>query len=120
MQKIIRNIFVTTTLFVFSIPKLAIAACDPSTTTSPAFCSMFCSGGTCANYNAWMSGLWNWGLAIIIPLSVLMIAIAGIFYTTSSGNPDKISMAKKIFFGVLSGLGILILSKLLLTVIGVN
>lgn len=91
-----------------------------STTYSTSFKSMFCSGGTCANYDAWINGLWNWGLMIIIPLSVLMVAAAGVIYTTSAGNPDRIGIAKKMLFGVLSGVGLLILSKILLTVIGVK
>jgi hypothetical protein len=88
--------------------------------SSTSFKSMFCAGGTCADYDAWINGLWSWGLTIIIPLSVLVIAAAGVIYTTSSGNPDRISMAKKLIFGVFSGIGLLILSRILLTVIGVR
>lgn len=106
-------------LYILSLvlfPSTAIAA----PTSSTPFKSMFCAGGTCADYNAWINGLWNWGLTIIIPLSVLMLAAAGVIYTTSAGNPDRVGIAKKMLFGVLSGIGLLILSKLLLSVIGVR
>lgn len=85
------------------------------------FKSMFCTGGTCNTYEDWINGVWNWSLAIIVPLSVLVIAAAGVIYTTSAGNPDKIGMAKKMIIGVISGIAILILARLLLVnVIGVS
>lgn len=82
------------------------------------FKTMF--GGTCSDYLCWIEKVWNWSLIAIVPLSILVIAIAGFVYMISGGNPDRVSLAKKLIAGALSGLGLLILSGLLLKVLGVG
>lgn len=91
----------------------------PSTALAASFTSMF--GGTCSDYACWIDKVWAWALTAMIPLSVLVTAVAGVIYMTSAGNPDRVSLAKKMIIGVLSGLGLIVLSRILLTfVIGVD
>lgn len=95
---------------------------------TPFFTTMFDSylGGKCKNsagqvttYECWISAVWNWAMIIIVPIAALVLAAAGVVYNTSGGNPDRIALAKKLMLGVASGLGLLVISKiLLLTIIG--
>lgn len=61
---------------------------------------------------------------IILPvgmaIAVAMIVYAGIKYTTSSGNPDKIAEAKEIFVSTLVGVIVLLLAGLILSLINPN
>lgn len=76
------------------------------------FDTMF--GGTCPDYGCWITKVWAWATMIMLPLSIIMLIAAGALYATSSGNPDRISLAKKIIIGVLSGLVLIVLARVLL------
>lgn len=91
------------------------------------FESMF--GGSCPDttkpdengYQCWIRKVWNWAITIAISLSVLVLTAAGYLYMTSAGNPDRIGLAKKLMIGVFSGIGLLVLSRVLLVnVIGLG
>lgn len=86
------------------------------------FVSMFnCPGGTCDTYDEWIQVVWAWALAIAIPLSVLIVSAAGVIWMTSEGNPERITLAKRLITGVLSGLGLLILARIVfVNIIGIN
>jgi len=83
-----------------------------------AFETMF--GGTCSDYNCWIRKVWTWATAILIPLSILVLTAAGVVYMTSGGNPDRVGLAKKMIVGAVSGVGLIVLSRVLLTVLGVG
>lgn len=106
-------------ILVLAVPTLTSAA--PTTSTCPwgQFRSMF-TGGCIAGYDEWIKEVWRWALSIVIPLSTLMLTAAGIIYMTSGGNPEKVGLAKKLIIGVISGVGLLILSRALLYAIGVS
>jgi hypothetical protein len=56
----------------------------------------------------------------IIVLAVGAIVAAGIIYMTSGGNPKQIEMAKKLIFGALTAVAVMVLGRLFLTqVVGV-
>lgn len=56
----------------------------------------------------------------IIVLAVGAIVIAGLIYMTSAGNPKQIEMSKKLIFGALTAVAVMVLGRLFLTkVIGV-
>lgn len=84
------------------------------------FESMFCDGGQCNSYQDWINGVQAWLYRISIPLAVLMISTAGAIWITSSGDPSKIALAKKIIISTLSGLGILLLASILTKIIGIT
>lgn len=72
-------------------------------------------------YENWFCGLWAYTADIILPLATIMIMAAGFIWTTSGGDPGKITKAKEIIWGVVSGLGFLLLSYILLkNVIGID
>ncbi len=86
------------------------------------FVSMFnCTGGVCDTYEDWIQVVWAWALTIAIPLSVLILSAAGVIWMTSEGNPERITLAKRLITGVLSGLGLLILARIVLVnIIGID
>lgn len=74
-------------------------------------------GGACDTYTCWIQKVWTWSMGVLIPLSVLILTAAGVIYMTSEGDSSRIGIAKKMIIGVLSGVGVLILGRLLLLVI---
>ena len=87
----------------------------PATTPanlSFSFDSMF--GGTCSDYKCWIQKVWAWAVAVMVPLSIIVLIIAGALYATSAGSPDKISLSKKLIIGVLSGLALIVIARILL------
>lgn len=75
-------------------------------------CSIF--DAHCTTYEQWIGQVWGWAMGIIISLSVVVLGWAGLVYMTSEGDPNKIGLAKKYIWGVVWGLGLLILSRVLL------
>lgn len=71
-------------------------------------------------YEGWMGEVWGWALMVMIPLSVLILAAAGVLYMVSEGDSNRIGLAKKLIIGVASGVGLLVLARLLLNIIGVE
>lgn len=103
--------------------KQSITISNPPKSIKPgvspgAFETMF--GGTCSDYNCWIRLVWNWATAILIPLSILVLTAAGVVYMTSGGNPDRVGLAKKMIVGAVSGVGLIVLSRVILTVLGVG
>jgi hypothetical protein len=77
-------------------------------------------GKQCDSYECWMGEVWKWSMIIMIPLSVLVLSAAGVLYMVSEGDSNRIGLAKKLILGVFSGIGLLVLARLLLTIIGVD
>lgn len=71
-------------------------------------------------YAGFMKVLWDWALLIVIPISVLILSAAGVLYMISEGDSNRIGLAKKLIIGVASGVGLLVLARLLLNIIGVE
>lgn len=64
--------------------------------------------------------IFSWAQVAIIILAVGAIVFAGIIYMTSAGNPKRIEMSKKLIWGALTGVAVMILGRLFLTkVVGV-
>jgi hypothetical protein len=67
-----------------------------------------------------MKGVWTWSIGVMVPLATLMLAAAGFLWMTSAGDTKKIDLSKKIIYGVVSGIALIILARLILnSVIGV-
>jgi hypothetical protein len=77
-------------------------------------------GTNCDSYQCWIKQVWGWAMGAAVTLSVFMVVIAGVLWTTSAGNPDKIGMSKKILLGVVSGLGLLVLARVFLNILGLG
>jgi len=50
-------------------------------------------------------------MKIAIPIAVMMIVVAGFYFITAAGEPEKINTAKKIVLWTLIGLGIVLLAR---------
>lgn len=73
------------------------------------------------SYEGWITATWEWTMVIMIPLSVLILTGAGILYMTSEGDSTRVTLAKKLIIGVVSGVGLLILARLLIVgIIGLD
>lgn len=86
---------------------------DQGTLSQPTWKTVF-SGEECSDYNCWVGKVWNWAMVIMIPLSVLIFTAAGVIYTISEGDSKRIELAKRMITGVVSGIGLLVLSRVLL------
>jgi hypothetical protein len=65
----------------------------------------------------YMKYLFNLGIGIGGILVFFVFAFAGIKYITSAGNPTTIAQAKKMMFGAIAGLALLLLSYVLIVTI---
>jgi hypothetical protein len=74
-------------------------------------------GEEVSSYEEWLRLVWNWSMLIMIPLSVLILSAAGVLYSVSEGDSKRIETAKRLILGVVSGVGLLILSRVLIAVI---
>lgn len=114
--------------FSLSLPVVAAAPSVPDTKKvnigSGEFSSIFDfkkDSVPCKTYQCWIKKVWSWSTVVMIPLSVIMLIWAGVLFATSGGNPDRISLAKKIILGVVSGIALIVLTRvLLLDIIGVD
>lgn len=91
---------------VLTVPNLAIAAAPGC------FDTVF--GKQACSYEDWIKLVWPWALSIAVSLSIVMVAAAGMVWMTSAGNPDRITTAKKMITGALSGLALLVLARVFL------
>jgi hypothetical protein len=48
-------------------------------------------------------------------LAPVVIVLAGVIYMTSAGNPSRITLAKKLIYGALSGVAVIVLGRFFLT-----
>lgn len=76
------------------------------------------------SYSEWIGLVWNWALILLVPSATLVLTVAGVIYMTSEGDSGRMGLAKKLIIGVVSGVAVLILGRLILMVVlgqeGVN
>lgn len=102
MKKNTKKIFHTSALF-FALPFVTMAAdYDPITPLVP------------GNVNDFINWFIQTAIGIGSALAVLMIVVGGFRILLMAGNPSARSAAKEMMFNALFGLGILILSYLIL------
>jgi hypothetical protein len=141
MIKILIVMIISLSFFAFTVP-LAVTAASPTTTvcpdglkvdpSNPKSCipedgcqnnnqfKSFITGNCLSTYEDWLGEVWGWSLRIMIPLSVLILSGAGVLYMVSEGDSSRIALAKKLIIGVFSGVGLLIVARVILNVIGVG
>lgn len=81
--------------------------------STPTWKTIF-GGQQVSTYEEWIGLVWNWTMLTLIPLSTLILIGAGVIYMTSEGDSNRIALAKKLIIGVFSGIGILILGRVLI------
>ncbi len=67
------------------------------------------------SFNEYFTALVNFAVGAAGLIAVLVIVYAGFIYTQSQGQADKVSMAKELIAGALTGLGLLLLTRLILS-----
>jgi magnesium-transporting ATPase (P-type) len=76
------------------------------------------------SFEALINGIINFIFVVALAITPLMIVIAGFYFITAAGNPQKIDTAKKIILYTAIGLAIVLLAKgliaLIQSVIGVE
>lgn len=94
-------------------PSVANAAGD--------FDSWFCPNHHCSGYDQWIQSVWSFSLKLAVPTSIVMLAIAGVLWITSGGDPQRLKTSKRMIIGVVSGVGLLLLARLfIITLLGPN
>lgn len=73
-----------------------------------------------ANLPEYILNIYKYALIIIVPLSIIMIIIGGIFWISAAGNQGNITKAKKYIIDSLIGLGIALFSYIFLSLIGIE
>lgn len=69
----------------------------------------------------WLGKVWDFSQVAILLLATAAIVFGGIIYMTSAGNPKQVAMAKKIIFGALTGVAVMVLGRFfLVNIIGVE
>ena len=110
MQKKLSLALIPIGTIIASIPNYSFAAA--------CFTSVF--NKTTCSYNEWIQQVWGWAMGVAFALSVFMLVAAGILWSTSGGNPDKIGVARKMILGVLSGVALLVLARVFLNFLGLG
>jgi len=83
------------------------------------FPDLKCANGT-QPLSCFTQEVFSFSQVAIVVLAVGAIVVAGVIYMTSAGNPKQIELAKKLIFGALTGIAVMVLGRLFLTkVIGV-
>lgn len=96
------------------------AECVPPTGPCPAG-QVATDCGCVSNIGEYVNNLLNWVLIAVGGLAVVMFIYAGYMYVTSQGNPEALTKAKDIIIGVITGIILLFVIKLILVnTIGIN
>ena len=60
----------------------------------------------------------NWAFVILLAVAAVFLIIAGFWFVTASGDPEKVVKARGMLINALIGVGIALLAKGLVAVIG--
>lgn len=119
-KKILTNKYssILAVLLSLMVPTLALA----EKVTAPEF-RLFTISATCKAtdvLSCWIASVFAWSQAAILLLATVVLVVAGIMYMTSAGNTKQIELSKKMIFGALSGVAVIVLGKFFLQfVVGV-
>lgn len=127
IKKIILSFILVFATFNFAYADYSVSPGAYSSPTNPdrAYTSEIFSG-SCNNIDesqaltCWMEAAWLWTQRAILILSVAALIFAGTMYMTSAGNPKRVEYAKKVIWGAISAVIVVVLGKFFLTkVVGV-
>ena len=112
MFKFLIKIFITASAFIlFALPVFAITASGPIITCGRAgqpFCNLCDIPVLIKNLIDYMT------FYVALPLAAVMFVVAGYFYLIAGGSPQKVSQAREVFLTTIKGLGIVLLSWLVI------
>lgn len=70
--------------------------------------------------NCWQQSVFSWAQRAMLVVATVVIIFAGVIYMTSAGNPERVTLSKKLIYGALTGVAVIILGRFFLKyVIGV-
>lgn len=78
------------------------------------------TGGSYSNFESYVSDIYSFAQYVGVALAIMMIVYAGILYTTSAGDSNKLNTAKEIAIGALIGLAMLFMLNFLARLLGVS
>ncbi len=79
-----------------------------------------CPDNVCPDFNAYFTALVNFAVVIAGLVAVLVVIYAGFTYAQSQGQADKVSHAKELIAGALTGLALLLLIRLILPTLNIG
>ena len=77
-------------------------------------------GAECVTFNQYFTSLVNLAIGVAIAVSIGIVVYAGIIYAQNRGEASKIALAKELVGGVVTGMAIILLIKLILPTLGIN
>jgi len=108
MRHYLKKIFFLTALFCFLIPFFVKAIINP-------FCPP--ENPNCITFEELIEKLIDFIFWVAVAITPLMIILAGFFFLTAAGDPQKVSTAKSIIMWTFVGLAIVLLAKGIISVI---
>jgi hypothetical protein len=105
-----RQIFslIALVLLTLALSPLIIKAADSATISNPLSAN---------NFTALLTNIATAVGTLIATLGVIMLIVAGIFYLTSAGNPERISTAKKALIYAIAGIVIGLAANAIVSII---
>lgn len=80
----------------------------------------FADRATYPTFNAYFTALVSFAVTIASLIAVAVIVYAGFVYSQSQGQADKVSFAKELIAGALTGLALLLMIRLILPTLGIG
>ena len=123
-------ILLTTFLFLINLAIFNIALAEtptptptPATTSAPASIKLqipILMQTETSNVYEYIGNIYTAALYIIVPITILIIIMAGLQWASSAGNSEQIKAAKNLIIRGFIGLGIALLSYSILSLIGIT
>jgi hypothetical protein len=109
----------TKATYVYSGKKISVAGKNPVDAKANYTSFM----GSCSEADAltcWIANVFVWAQGAILLLATGSFIAAGLIWMTSTGDPKRLALAKKLITGALSGIAVIVLGRFFLTrVVGV-
>jgi len=103
MKKIKRIFLVLGLLAVFSVPVLSLAVENLPQLSSTSL--------TTSSVSKVVDTIFNWIFGIVSTLTVLIFVLAGFYFVTAQGDPEKVGKAKQMMIYGVIGVVVMIIAK---------
>jgi len=101
----------------FVIPSVVLADAVPSPGCSGISDTSFPNPLNACDFTGLVQAVANWVLAIMGPISVIMVLYAAFLFMTSGGNEERVKRAKKAFLWAMVGIAVALVSMGLVALI---
>ena len=127
MKKVLANLILINILAILLLPSLVSAAVPPPRMAvppprSPQFAAA--AGGieikppiTITTIPELVEVITNWAFWLGMVLAPLMILVGAFYFLTAAGDPKRIATGKKVILWTIVGLGIILFSKVIISII---